>query len=236
MASHSFKTAPSWNNFVAGSLSNHKAQETVKWSDTIFDNKTGGYTPGYGNTDAMQDDTDIGFTQGNFYTPNDTTSEVCEVSINAGAQHYMCVDVRLTPSAWINNCIGVGFEYRQTSSSNNSIFLRRVATIWYNAANNGYRGYGWSGDLEGRKESTSYYHLLHDFRTTPELSWQAGSYRFHGFIFEFRTTKGVGSSHTSKVRFWNLKLYQGAYTGSGSPRLVIPRFRSHTQALSNPTW
>jgi hypothetical protein len=233
---YTWKTAPSSMTYSHGNLTNHKAQEVVKWSDTVFDNKTGGYTPAYGNTYAMQDDTNVQLTQGNFYTINDTQSDVCEVSINAGSEHYACADVRLVPSSWINNFTGVGFEYYQDSDRNNSIFLRRVATIWYNAAANTYRGWGWSDNYEGNKETKGYFSLFHNFRNTDEITWQTYDWRFHGFIFEFRTTSGVGSSFTSKVRFFNLKLYTGAYTDSNTPRFLMPRFRSHTQALAKPTW
>lgn len=235
MASYSWKTAPSWNDFT-GTLSNHKAQETIKWSETQLDIKSGGYTPSHGDRTTMKNDTDLSLTQGNFYTPTNTTSEVCEFSINAGSEHYMCGEIRLNPSTWINNIKGVGFEYCQNSGRNNAIHLRRVATLWYNASSNAYRGWGWSGNYEGRKETVSCWFETHDFRNTDEATWQTQGWRFHGFIFEFRTTSGVGSSFWSKVSFFNLKLYIGAYTNSSTPRFLIPRFREYRSALATPTW
>ena len=236
MASYSWKTAPSWMRFVAGDLTNHKNQEVVKLADTVLDNKSGGHTPYAGNTTPMKDDCDLQFVQGNMFTKDSAQSDVCKVSINAGSEHYSCAEMKLNPSSWINNYKAVAFEYHQDSSRNNSIFLRRVSSIWYHAKENKYRGWGWPGDYESNKETVGYFQLYHDFRNTDEISWQTMDWRFHSLMFEFRTTSGVGSSFVSTVKFFNLKLYTGAYTNSSTPRFLIPRFRTFRDALATPTW
>ena len=236
MASYSWKTAPAWMSYVENDLDNHKAQEVIKWGDTTLANKSSGHTPYAGNTAHMKSDTTLTLTQGNIFTKDSSQSDVPKVAINAGSEHYTCAEATINPSCWLNNFKAVAFEYHQDSSRNNSIFLRRVSSVWYHAGENKWRGWGWDGNYEGRKETSGYFQLYHDFRKTDEISWQTMDWRFNSLIFEFRTTSGVGSSFWSAVKFFNLKLYTGAYTHSSTPRFLIPRFRSYREALATPTW
>ena len=57
-----------------------------------------------------------------------------------------------------------------------------------------------------------------------EQRWQDEGWRFKGWIFNFRSTKGTGSSFTSNVDFFNMKLHAGRLESTATTnREVLPQ-------------
>ena len=160
------------------------------------------------------------------------------------AQTYACVnkrtvhstignvEVQLLEQRWPNNLLGYSFEYRQDSTRNNSIFLRHYAHVWWDIASNTHRTWGVDFDGESRKESNAYYYNYVNL-DSEEQRWQDEGWRFKGWIFNFRSTKGTGSSFTSSVDFFNMKLHAGRLESTATTnREVLPQIRPSSEAYN----
>ena len=216
---------------VPTSLSSHKALDVVYWGDTSSQDKSE-FTPSHGKNVKFTRDVALGRRDGNIFADGHSESTNMRVSINAGSQHYGNCEVQLLNQRFPDNLLGYSYEYRQTSSKNNSLYLRYYASVWWDVKNNTHRTYGVNFDGESRKESTSYYYNYCNF-SSDEQGWQDQGYRLKGWIFNFRSTKGTGSSHNSHVDFWNMKLHTGRLeTTSTTNREVLPAVRPSSEAYN----
>lgn len=230
MAHHEIPTIPT-RTLVPTSLSAHKALDVVDWGVTSAMDK-GEFTPTHGKRVKFDRDVTLSYRIGDIFEVPHNTSTNFRVSINAGAQHYGNTEMQLLEQRFPDNLLGYSYEYTQSSSKNNSLYLRYYASVWWDVANNTHRTYGVDFDGESRKESTSYYYNYCNF-TSDEQGWQDEGYRFKGIIFNFRSTKGTGSAHNSHVDFFNLKLHAGRLEATSTTnREVLPAIRPSTEAYN----
>ena len=229
MGFYEIPTIPT-RTLVPTSLSAHKALDVVDWGVTSAMLK-GQFTPTHGNRVEFTRDTDLSYRVGDIFEVPHNTSTNFRVSINAGSQHYGNVEVQLLEQRWPDNLLGYSFEYKQDSTRNNSIFMRHYAHVWWNIASNTHRTWGVDFDGESRKESSSYYYNYVNL-ADEEQRWQDEGWRFKGWIFNFRSTKGTGGSFWSNVDFFNMKLHTGRLEASSTTnREVLPQIRPSSEAF-----
>lgn len=213
---------------MPSNLAQHKEHPYIKHGVTTHSSK-GTFTPSHGTRREYKQDVNLDVRNKDiFHVPagNDTF----RVGINAGSEHFGNVEVKLQEQNFNNTWKGLGFEYHQDSSSNNSLFLRYFAKVWWNVKENTHYTYGSSFDGESRKETVGYFYNKDTF-SDQERSWQDGVWRLKGLIFNFRSTAGVGSSHNSYVQIFNLKFFSGDGSNSGI-RLVLPAIRPSSEAYT----
>ena len=230
MGIHEIPTIPP-RTLVPTTLTAHKALDVVDWGVTSAMLK-GQFTPTHGNRVSFTRDVDLTYRIGDIFSVPHNTSTNFRVSINAGTQHYGNVEVQLLEQRWPNNLLGYSFEYRQDSTRNNSLFMRYYAHVWWGITNNTHRTWGVDFDGESRKESNSYYYNYVNL-DSEEQQWQDEGWRFKGWIFNFRSTKGTGSSFTSSVDFFNMKLHAGRLESTTTTnREVLPAIRPSSEAYN----
>ena len=164
----------------------------------------------------------------NLWALTNRTDDV-KVSTRVGTEYFLICKVSLDESRHFGPITQMGWEWYQSSDSNNSIFLRKFGLLYKQPGTNKQWSYSSSFDGEQNKEKSGYFFYTRNIGNF-ERDYQNDGYRINEIYFQFRTTSGVGSAHRSYVEIFNMRFGWGDGEIHESNKLCLPKIRPFSRA------
>ena len=151
------------------------------------------------------------------------------VKANAGKEHYYICEVPMHQSRHWGPFNQMGIEWFQSNDSNNSLHLRRIGRS-YRKRDDPSLFWSWSSPFDGEpnKETRGYFFYRENYERF-ELEHQAEGFVLSSLWFQFRTTSGAGSAHTSYVDMFNVRFGWGDGDPSDNYKICLPKIRPVSQ-------
>lgn len=151
---------------------------------------------------------------------------------NVGKEHTANAEAVFHSSRNWPRFNGFSFETYNRNESNNTMYLRYVATCWVNGEGNTIYC---ASSLDGSNvysDPGQYYYWSYIFLSdSPEAELQNEGYRFTGFRFQYRSKGGTGSSSTKHVDVFNLKMHTNYPDMPDGTRVVLPAMREFEDTI-----
>ena len=221
-------------------LNDHRSVHGERWGEFKPGRNIGTYTcqRGYSSYREMKSTTPV-------IVPNDSgetlwcangsgtnTEMPFRAEFNVGKEYTSNAEAVFQTSRNWPRFTGFSFETYNKNESNNTMYLRRVATCWVNA--DGETIYcATSLDGGGSKGGAGeYYYWSYIFlASSDEAQLQDEGYRFTGFRFNYRSKSGTGSASWKHVDVFNLKMHSKYPDMPDNTRVVLPAMREFDDTI-----
>ena len=185
------------------SLSEHSKVHQERWGEFKAGKNVGTYTcqRGYSSYREMKSTTSVSVPSGDGQTPwcksiyGENDDMPFKAEFNVGKEYTTNAEVVFEYSRNWPRFSGFSFQTYNKNVSNNTMYLRRVATCWENEEGDKiYCATSLDGS-DSRSESGKYYYWSYPFLDgRDEQALQDEGYRFIGFRFNYRSKGGTGSA------------------------------------------
>ncbi len=207
-------------------LAGFKTKPSVVWTSSSWRDKIAFKTT-HGYINEFKNDNSIapGSGSGNLYSPQETDG--IDFTVNSGTLHHGNTETvgacRWMPASVFNGC---GFEVHQSDDHENAIYLRQWAVIFSNRLNEGYRFWGVDCSLNFLPRK-GYRYLTFPQSEIDSIRKWGSQYVLQGFIFNYRTNSWPGSSRTSSLKIYNVKVGHKFSDINNNYRYLPPSKRSY---------
>ena len=164
----------------------------------------------------------------NLWAPTVQT-DCIRVGARVGTEYYLICKVSLAEGRHFGPINQMGFEWYQSHSSNNSIFLRKFGLLYKKPRTDEQWSYSTDFNGESNKETTGYFFYKRNIGNF-ERDYQNQGYRLNEIYFQFRTTSGVGSAHYSYVELFNMRFGWGDGDPHQTTKICLPNIRPWNMA------
>ena len=225
-------------------LNDHHKVHQERWGEFKAGKNVGTYTcqRGYSSYREMKSTTSVSVPSGDGQTPwcksiygvNDDMPLKAE--FNVGKEYTANAEVVFEYSRNWPVFTGFSFQTYNKNVSNNTMYLRRVATCWENEEGDKiYCATSLDGS-DSRSESGKYYYWSYPFLAgRDEQALQDEGYRFIGFRFNYRSKGGTGSATLKGVDVFDLRLHTNYPDMPDKTRVVLPKMMESSGGYPSPT-
>ena len=190
------------------------------------------YSATGGTTSALTWDRTLGCTfeegKNNLWAISNQGEQI-RVNVNTGSEYYLICKVKMDEGRHFGPFNKMGWEFFQSHDSNNSLFLRKIGRFYKHPETNEIWSFSSAWNGESFKESRGYFFAT-DRIVNIEKSHLEEGYILNEIYFQFRSTSGVGSSHSSYVEIFDMRLGWDLGFEEDNKRICLPKIRPFSQA------